>query len=193
MILWAHIRIDRGPGKKHVQSFQGQSPDIKCMTPGGGWGGEYSTKYYTRRLRPEAQPLTLLYTIFHEKGIHFVYLLLTNGTLFTYPYNSLEFCFPVNAASLKYEWITKPECFLDFFTAIKCICLIALLGLFSTWMTDFPSCTSTSKIATLSYTWSLKLVPLSGCIGYYREYPPPPGKMHDTLMRLFSLQLDTFK
>ena len=52
--------------------------------------------------------------------------------------------------------------------------MIALLGLFSTWMTDFPSCTSTSKIATLSYTWSLKLVPLSGCIGYYREYPPPP-------------------
>ena len=47
-------------------------------------------------------------------------------------------------------------------------------GPFSTWMTDFPSCTSTSKIATLSYTWRLKLVPLSGCIGYYREYPPPP-------------------
>ena len=35
------------------------------------------------RLRPEVQPLTLLCTIFHEKGTPFVYLLLTNGTPFT--------------------------------------------------------------------------------------------------------------
>ena len=171
----------------------------KGMTPrgSGGGGGEYSTKYYKRRLRPEVQPVTLLYTIFHEKGTHFVYLLLTNGTLFTYCFNSLEFCVLVNVTSLRYEWITKPECFLGFFTAIKCICLIALLGLFFHRNDRFPSplisCTSTSKIPTLSYTWSLKLVPLSGGIGYYREYPSPPGKMHDTLMRLFSLQLDTFK
>ena len=69
MMLWAQIRIDRRLGKKHVQSFQGQSPDIKCMTPGGG--GEYSTKYYTRGLRPKVQPLTLLYTIIHEKNYPF--------------------------------------------------------------------------------------------------------------------------
>ena len=36
------------------------------------------------RLRPEVQPLTLLCTIFHEKGAPFVYLLLTNGTPFTH-------------------------------------------------------------------------------------------------------------
>ena len=35
-------------------------------------------------LRPEVQPLTLLHTIFGEKGSPFVYLLLTNGTPFTY-------------------------------------------------------------------------------------------------------------
>ena len=46
--------------------------------------GAYSTNFYTGRLRPEAQPLTLLYTICHEKGTPFVYLLLTNGTPFTY-------------------------------------------------------------------------------------------------------------
>ena len=34
-------------------------------------------------LCPKVQPLTLLYTIFHEKGTPFVYLLLTNGTPFT--------------------------------------------------------------------------------------------------------------
>ena len=46
--------------------------------------GGYSTNVYTGRLRPEVQPLTLLYTIFHKKGTPFVYILLTNGTTFTY-------------------------------------------------------------------------------------------------------------
>jgi len=34
-----------------------------AKSPGGG----YSKKFYTGRLRPEVQPLTLLYTIFSEK------------------------------------------------------------------------------------------------------------------------------
>ena len=34
---------------------------------GGGGGGGYLTKFYTGRLRPEAQPLTLSYTILAEK------------------------------------------------------------------------------------------------------------------------------
>ena len=53
---------------------------------GGGGGGVYSTNVYTGRLRPAVQALTLLYTIFHEKVplSAFVYLLLTNGTRFTY-------------------------------------------------------------------------------------------------------------
>jgi len=42
------------------------------------------TKFYTGRLHPEDQPLTLLYTIFDRKGIPFVYLPLKNGTPFTY-------------------------------------------------------------------------------------------------------------
>ena len=33
-----------------------------------GEGGGYSKKFYTRRLRPEVQPLTLLYTIFSGKA-----------------------------------------------------------------------------------------------------------------------------
>ena len=33
---------------------------------------------------PEVQLLTLLYTIFHEKGAPFVYILLTNCTPFTH-------------------------------------------------------------------------------------------------------------
>ena len=34
--------------------------------------GEYSTKFYTGRLRPEVQTLTPLYTIFERKGTPFV-------------------------------------------------------------------------------------------------------------------------
>ena len=51
--------------------------------PGGG-STQYTTNVYTGRLRPKVQLLTLLNTIFHEKGTPFVYLLLTNGTPFTY-------------------------------------------------------------------------------------------------------------
>ena len=54
-----------------------------------GWegeGGGYSTKFYMGRLRLEVQPLTLLYTIFDRKGALFVYLLVRNGTPFTYPF-----------------------------------------------------------------------------------------------------------
>ena len=48
----------------------------------GGRGGVLN-KFLYREALPEVQPLTLLYTIFHEKGTSFVYLLLTNGTPFT--------------------------------------------------------------------------------------------------------------
>ena len=37
------------------------------MEPGGVGGGGYSTKFNTGRLRPEVQPLSLLYTILAEK------------------------------------------------------------------------------------------------------------------------------
>ena len=43
-----------------------------------------ATNFYTGRLRPEVQPLTLLYTIFYEDDTPFVYLLLKIGT---YPFN----------------------------------------------------------------------------------------------------------
>ena len=57
---------------------------LSRLTPDGGEG--YSTNVYTGRLRPAVQALTLLYAIFHEKVplSAFVYLLLTNGTPFTY-------------------------------------------------------------------------------------------------------------
>ena len=58
-----------------------------CLGQGAPARG-YSTNVYTGRLRPEVQPLTLLYTIFHEKGTPFVW----------YPFHipCLELCIPFN-------------------------------------------------------------------------------------------------
>ena len=60
---------------------------------GGGGGGGYSTNFI--RGGSEVQPLTLLYTIFHERNTPFVYFLLTNGTA---PFHTtrLDLCIPFN-------------------------------------------------------------------------------------------------
>ena len=51
------------------------APPSHCLTSVlSARGGGYSTNVYTGRLRPEVQPPTLLYTIFHEKGTPFTYL-----------------------------------------------------------------------------------------------------------------------
>ena len=48
--------------------------------------------------------LNLLYTIFDRKATHFVDLLLTNGTPFTYPVYNFEYLFTgINALFFKYE------------------------------------------------------------------------------------------
>ena len=65
-----------------------------CNSPVGCGGRRYSTDVYSGRPSPEVQLLTLLYTIFHEKGASFVYFLLTNGTPFTHLF--LELCIPFN-------------------------------------------------------------------------------------------------
>ena len=59
--------------------------------------------------------------------------------------------------------------FLAFLTARKCICY-PFWAFLQHEMTDFPClwCTSTSEIRTLSYTWSLKKVPLTGGTSLYR-------------------------
>ena len=60
-------------------------------TPGGGGGvGEgYSIKFYTGRLRPEVQTLTLKYTNFYRNGTPFIYLE-HNCTPFLYLKDKLE-------------------------------------------------------------------------------------------------------
>ena len=60
----------------------------------GGGGGRYSKRFYTGRLRPEVQLFIVLHTIFDREGTPFIYLLLTNGTLFQIL--SLELCIAFN-------------------------------------------------------------------------------------------------
>ena len=89
VVLITCVCIKRVEFRETVRIFpQGQ---LNCpyqegvsMGEGGKGGGGVSKNFYTGRLRPEVQPLTLLYTIFHEKGTPFVFLLLKNGTLFRY-------------------------------------------------------------------------------------------------------------
>ena len=52
------VRLSAKPFVIHVTS-------VECGA--GDGGGGYSTNVYTGRLRPEVQPVVLLYTIFHEK------------------------------------------------------------------------------------------------------------------------------
>ena len=66
---------------------------LSSIAPPPGGGGT-QTKFYTGRLYPKVHPLTLLKTIFDRKGTPVVYLLLNNGTLFTYL--SLEHWIPFN-------------------------------------------------------------------------------------------------
>lgn len=49
--------------------------------------GRYSKNLYTRRIRPEVQPLTVLYTIYDEKGAPFVYrpIIVFKSVLVTIP------------------------------------------------------------------------------------------------------------
>ena len=68
------------------------------------------------------------------------------------------------------------------YKVIKFICSV-LWAISQTEMTDFPTLlnTSISKIPTLSYTWSLKKVPLSGGASPSRtlkEVPPPPPEVN---------------
>ena len=71
------------------------------------------------------------------------------------------------------------------YKAIKLICS----ALSQTEMTDFSTLsytTLTSKIPTLSYTWSLKEIPLRAeppRIGHYREYPPLPDLKTEKKLR----------
>ena len=76
-------------------------------------------KFFGDRAPPPLPPLSqgldpalFLYTILDRKGSPFVYLLLTNGTLFTYLQAVRKFSTlltAVNALSLKYESITQPK------------------------------------------------------------------------------------
>ena len=67
-----------------------------------GWGGGVLSKFLGGEAPPQVQPLTLLYTIFHDKGTHFVYLLLTNGIPFTYlVYSFAPLLTAINALSFR--------------------------------------------------------------------------------------------
>ena len=62
--------------------------------PGGRGGGGQSTKFYTGRLRPQVQPLTLLCTVSDEKGPPF--LITSVESCYPFQKPSLQLCTPLS-------------------------------------------------------------------------------------------------
>ena len=135
---------------------------VKTLIMPGKGGGGVSTSFIRGGFIPRSYPLPSYIPFLDRKGTP-SYPLLTNGTPFTYRVETFVSLF-----------------FVDFFTAIKRICQLAFLGFFNFFFfTDFTtlSYNSTREISTLSYTWSLKKVPLSGGASPYKaimESNPPP-------------------
>ena len=79
----------------------------------------------------------LLYTFLTENGTPSLYLLLTNSAPFHISF--LELCIPFyfrNCNTFKVLINQKPQCFLDFFTAVICEAFWAFL---QTEIVDFPT------------------------------------------------------
>ena len=93
---------------------------------------------------------------------------------------SLELCISFNCCK-RINHCTKPENFFELFTLIK-LPSVAFLGHFTDQVTDFPRDFTSWSIwnGTLSYTWSLEKVPLSGRASPYTPLqgvsPPPDPK-----------------
>ena len=62
------------------ETVRGRRRFVTTSSSLGGEGGRHTPKFYTGRLRPEVQTLTLLYTIFDRKGSPFT----ENGSPFIY-------------------------------------------------------------------------------------------------------------
>ena len=89
---------------KRLKVNEISSPALgRLRSPEVGGGGRVvlniSTNVYTWRLRPEVQPLTLLYTIFHEKSKPFFLPSFDKWYPFHIP--CLELCIPLNFCKCK--------------------------------------------------------------------------------------------
>ena len=122
--------------------------------------GVYSTNVYTERLRPEVQPLTLLY----------IFFFLRKSYLFCIP--CWKLCIPLNFCKCRVFKIRinhKNKTLSQLFKTINLS--VSLFGPFyrPKWQISPPLLyTSTSKIPTISCTWRQKKVPLWGGGSPYR-------------------------
>ena len=125
---------------------------------------------------PHPPPLEgLFYIPFWTEKVALLYTFHWQMVPLSHNYLSLELCIPFNCCKCTVFKIlkismndSKTTMFLDFFTALKCICL-PFLGLFTDRNDKFCTFpyTSTSEISTPSYTWHLKMVPFLGGASLY--------------------------
>ena len=112
--------------------------------------------------------------LFDRKGTPPVYLLLpTNDTRFTYvtrkdSWPSLELCILLNCCKCTVFAMNRSQ-------NQKVLATFSRVAFLQTEVTDFPTLilqyiyTSTKEMVTLSYTWGLKKIPLSGGVSPYRQ------------------------
>ena len=137
------------------------------------WG--HSTKFYAERLRPEAQPLTLLYTFWTAK-VPLSYTFYQQLKWYPFHIPILELCIPFNCCKYTvWIWINhRTISFSRLFHSHK-MHLLALLGLFTDRNDRFP---------TLSYAWSPKIdTPFGRSHPVQGEYSPARGETIDCVYK----------
>ena len=157
----------------------------------------YSTIFYTPPRSPNPY---LLYTIFHEKGTPFVYLLLTNGSPFTFRTLHPFASFPFKCSVSSYNGNQSQK--RNVFSPLEShkIHLLALLGPFVDPIENdrFPNpfiYFNEKNPFPFIYLSLMKVPPFRvepPPIGHYREYLPPPPRILRTHARLSCTSVEKY-
>ena len=166
--------MENAKGWSETSILKGTCVCTKLICGPGGTQG----KFYTGRLRPKVQPLSLLYHIFDRKGTPFVYKHQEPLWLLQIPLSHNT------VITTMYPLYMNKSLTQAVFPSFTCSHKMPLLALFikvfsQTAMTDFPTfsySSSASKVHTLSYSSSLKNCVLSNGAsphrGHFRGFCP---------------------
>ena len=163
-----------------IHSFPDESGNIMAYQDRGG-GGVLNKVLYWEAPTPRSNPLHFYIPFLTEKGTHFEYLLLINGTPFT-NLNSLERCIPFNCCewlSLKHEKNHKASKFLRLFHSH----INPSISLFkSVYRLDILQLMK-SQPFHIAEAWKRYLFRAEPpCIGHYTEYPHPGDNWPDAFL-----------
>ena len=159
-------------GRCYFYAHSNSNSWMEMFSPGEGGGDTFIQGGSTLKFNPLP-----FHIPFARKGAPFVYLLLTNGTPFPYPVYNFPSLLNCSKGTVFKIWINhKNRTFSRLFHSHE-MHLLALLGLYRPkWQISSPFYIL-QQVKSLSYTWSLKKVPLSGGASRYKPLHgiPPHG------------------